>query len=443
MRSSVFLLGVSILCLLVVVTLSITCDPTPGTPANKPIGTARGHFPGRVAWVHNKNAARWDGKTDYWWSAKFTDEAIVDGMLTASLHALTGAKTDYEAWDVLFKDFNSLHSGVSKGYSKGEKIAVKINLNGFYGSYGNSNANGLSPQYLKALLRQLAKVVGAEQSDICVYDAARWFVASYWDPPEGVHTELPNIHYVDNAGLLGREKVVVDSASHLQFSSKDVLQWNETYLPTCLTQSQYVILLDNFRGHDLAGVTLSGKNWFGSVYRPVKGHDCEKAGYWCPETLHDFVDVSSRPMASYNVLVDLMGHPQMGEKVMVFLMDGVYGGRIEEEVPPVRFQMSPFNNFWSASVFASQDGFALDSVAFDFLRNEPNVPFAHSGCIDNYLHEGSLAYHPPSGTVYDPTGSGRLTRSLGVHEHWNNVEEKAYSRNLGIGDGIELVHVEQ
>ena len=29
--------------------------------------------------------------------------------------------------------------------------------------------------------------------------------------------------------------------------------------------------------------------------------------------------------------------------------------------------------------------------------------------------------------------------SLGVHEHWNNAVEKQYSRNLGIGDGIELV----
>ncbi len=28
--------------------------------------------------------------------------------------------------------------------------------------------------------------------------------------------------------------------------------------------------------------------------------------------------------------------------------------------------------------------------------------------------------------------------SQGVHEHWNNASDKQYSRNLGIGDGIEL-----
>jgi hypothetical protein len=32
--------------------------------------------------------------------------------------------------------------------------------------------------------------------------------------------------------------------------------------------------------------------------------------------------------------------------------------------------------------------------------------------------------------------------SLGVHEHWNNPTEKKYSRNLGSGNGIELVAVE-
>jgi len=31
--------------------------------------------------------------------------------------------------------------------------------------------------------------------------------------------------------------------------------------------------------------------------------------------------------------------------------------------------------------------------------------------------------------------------SLGVHEHWNNANDKQYSRNLGAGNGIELVNV--
>ena len=45
---------------------------------------------------------------------------------------------------------------------------------------------------------------------------------------------------------------------------------------------------------------------------------------------------------------------------------------------------------------------------------------------------------PPSGTVYNPDGSGALA-SLGVHEHWNDATARKYSRNLGRKEGIELI----
>jgi hypothetical protein len=51
----------------------------------------------------------------------------------------------------------------------------------------------------------------------------------------------------------------------------------------------------------------------------------------------------------------------------------------------------------------------------------------------------ALADNPPSGTFYDPEHDGIRLASLGVHEHWNDAVEKEYSRNLGIGQGIEPV----
>jgi len=60
--------------------------------------------------------------------------------------------------------------------------------------------------------------------------------------------------------------------------------------------------------------------------------------------------------------------------------------------------------------------------------------------VDNYLHEAALADDPPSGTFYDPEGDGTGLSSLGVHEHWDNPEDRQYSRNLGTGEGIELIH---
>jgi hypothetical protein len=63
---------------------------------------------------------------------------------------------------------------------------------------------------------------------------------------------------------------------------------------------------------------------------------------------------------------------------------------------------------------------------------------------DDYLHEAALADNPPSGTFYDPDHPVNTTRlaSLGVHEHWNNAQDKQYSRNLGKREGIELVRVQ-
>jgi hypothetical protein len=100
-----------------------------------------------------------------------------------------------------------------------------------------------------------------------------------------------------------------------------------------------------------------------------------------------------------------------------------------------------------SSVFMSQDNVAIESVCLDFIRAEAAAQMAANnlhdttiyGAIDNYLHEASQANNPPSGTYYAPNGDSVRLQSLGVHEHWNNSTDREYSRNLGTGNGIELV----
>lgn len=101
-----------------------------------------------------------------------------------------------------------------------------------------------------------------------------------------------------------------------------------------------------------------------------------------------------------------------------------------------------FGDDWFSSILVSQDPVAIDSVALDFLRNEPRCTEV-TGNPDNYLHEAALADNPPSGTFYDPEKDGKRLASLGVHEHWNNPTDRQYSRNLNpaTGRGIELVQV--
>jgi hypothetical protein len=147
-------------------------------------------------------------------------------------------------------------------------------------------------------------------------------------------------------------------------------------------------------------------------------------------------------MGTYNTIVDLMGHRHLGEKTLLFLLDGLYVAVDQSTAlnPQYKFKNPPFNGSWPCSIFSSQDGVALESVALDFMRSEAATFINVDGNVDNYLHEASKADNPPSGTVYCPDGAGTRLTSLGVHEHWNNATDRKYSRNLSTGGtGIELV----
>jgi hypothetical protein len=138
-----------------------------------------------------------------------------------------------------------------------------------------------------------------------------------------------------------------------------------------------------------------------------------------------------------------MGHAELGEKTLLFMVDALYGSS-SPNVAPTKWTKAPFNGAWPSSVFVSQDAVAIDSVAFDFLNAEWSLPQN----TDYYLHDAAAIPDAQgkklSGTVYKPTaGSPEVLGSLGVHEHWNNATARQYSRNLDPvnGKGIELVPI--
>jgi hypothetical protein len=153
--------------------------------------------------------------------------------------------------------------------------------------------------------------------------------------------------------------------------------------------------------------------------------------------MHETITVRSRKMGTYNPMVDLMGHRDLGGKTVLYLIDGLYASG-EQNSKLERWESSPFDGHWTASLFVSQDPVAIDSVLVDFFGAEKASRHMY-GAVDNYLHEAALANKPPSGALYDPEGNGAPLESLGVHEHWNNPKQKQYSRNLRTGQGIELL----
>ena len=418
----------------------------PSEGLNHPLGEGKGIYPGRVVWVRDAKAATWDGKTGFWWDDASTDPRAVGRMTSRVLLDLTGRKNEKQAWDALFRHFNETHGRGGSGYRRGEKIVIKINANQDRGpdwSYmvrGGMAAragsgpprppqNGLpSPHAVVALVKSLTGAGGVRGGDIIVYD-----VTAGRNIGQPIYTRFkgdagPGLREVsflvgDSHGHSGRLSPTPDLTNPVRFSKAGI---PAAFLPREVTGAQYMINMALLRPHGMAGLTLIGKNHFGSLYFPEDGG-------WSPRILHGHV-LRTQAMGSYNSLVDLMGHRHLGGKTMLYVLDGLYTAAHNEGNV---YRWQSFGDQWAASLLMSQDPVALDSVGLDILRSEPRATEVR-GNADNYLHEAAEAARPPSGTIYDPDRSGALA-SLGTHEHWNHAGEKKYSRNLGGKQGIELI----
>jgi len=407
---------------------SATTAFKPSEPPNSPIGVAKGIYPGRVVWIRDPDATNWDRQKGSWWDDENTDQSRVDAMISKSIQQLTGQTSDSSAWDALFKHFNKTKGSGDAGYKKGQKIAIKINMNQERGRGWSPNIGLPSPHVIYSLVDQLINKAGVSGSDITIYDASRYIGDPIYNKIRSNTDEnFQNIRFVvapDSADN-GRIGATADTDNPL------VTRAGTAYLPKCVTETKYMINLALMRAHSMFGVTLCAKNHFGTTYFP-------NGGGWTPRPLHDYGSQRDG-MGTYNCLVNLNGHRELGGKTFLYMIDALY---------PATFQSGPVTKFaafdddWFSSILVSQDMVAIDSVGLDFLRNEqqinPNITNVR-GNPDNYMHEAALADKPPSGTTYDPEGDGTALKSLGVHEHWNNPKDRKYSRNLGTGEGIELI----
>ncbi|MCL5744286.1 MAG: DUF362 domain-containing protein [Acidobacteria bacterium] len=428
--------------------MTLITSPRPVAQAsvtpNQPIGVGKGVNPGRVVWVHNPKATNWAGPGDgHWWESTHTNQVVVDTMMSSAVRRLSGKNTDAQAWDALIKYFNRTHGNGNTGYKRGEKIAIKVNLVGCiiggsvnpktYDMVRQLDYMNTSPQMILALLRQLVKVVGVQQQDISVGDPLSLFPNQYYDL---LHGEFPNVHYLDHDGGNAEHPRTRVAASSVPFYWSSRPQGvTQDYVPEPYVEAKYLINMANLKSHTMAGVTLCGKNHFGSLMRRPP----EKTYF----DMHASLARNAQASGQYRDLVDLIGHAQVGGKTLIYFIDGLYPGVHPIEQAPRKFSTAPFNGRWASSLFASQDPVAIDSVGFDFLWAEWD-DYPHMSGADDYLHEAALANNPPSGTFYDPNHATNTTRlqSLGVHEHWNNAQARQYSRNLGKKEGIELIQVE-
>ncbi|MFC1783845.1 DUF362 domain-containing protein [Planctomycetota bacterium] len=391
--------------------LSILGDPATGSfvpseGANNPMGVAKGIYPGRVVWSHNALATSWNGIDGYWWEDAHSDQYVVDMMLSKTLCELTGEDSDAGAWEALFKYYNQEAGKGDVGYQSGEQIVIKINMN----NSGTGNTIDASPQIVRGILRQLVHQAHIDQTAITVYDA----IGSIGSPVyNACYPEFPEVKYLSNSNITW----IADAITY----SAEITNSNARRVPACVINAEYLINMAILKRHNVnAAVTLCAKNHFGTIGNPY--------------ALHPYVHHWERGMGTYDPQVDLMGCEHIGAKTILYIIDGLYGASGWGTIP-IKWTSTPFNEDWPSSIFVSQDPVAVDSVGMDFLRAE----WALLDHADNYLHEAAQADNPPSGIIYDPENDETGLSSQGVHEHWNNNIIKQYSRNLGTGDGIELI----
>lgn len=372
---------------------------------NQPIGTGQGICPGLVVWVHSPGVAKWDGKTGLWVEDRWNDQARADAMIPEAVMQLTGESTARKAWQALFKHFNQKHGRGNRGYKKGETIAIKLNMNNAITHHDTIELNS-SPFLTLALVRSMVQDGGVRQQDIILCEPSRAITDSIYNK---VHRAFPDIRLIDNIGGDGREKCEY-YPEQIAYSVDNGKMARG--LAKCIVDADYLINSALLKTHAGPGVTLTTKNWYGATDINL---------LW-RQNAHNNVSQDKRHgKPGYKTFVDWMSHRNMGQKALLFLIDGTYGSRDVNGAPNPKWMKEPFNGDWACSIIVSQDEVACDAVGMDIIINEwPE--FQSLNYCDEYLREAASIPNAPSGTVYKQEGKP-LENNLGLFEHWNKEHQ--------------------
>jgi len=434
--------------------------------ANEPVGVAKGCVPGRVTWMWDADAtnefADITALDDAYILPKNTNIEKVSDMVDHSVKYLTGSSSIGEAWDKMFRYFNTVHGKCDISYQSGEKVFIKMNIVGQWGldstSYdiarGNYKAGHTTPQSVMAILRQLTEEVGVAQQDISLGDPIQQFPKQYYDI---MVADYPLVKYISSTGNLGRTLAVPGPDPVMFYSDRgsilregDPDSWvnsdmgnpvSEDGLYTVINEADYMINVANLKAHERAGVSLCAKNHFGSHGRPFAKQ--LHMGLVHPDQMPN--EISRDDYGKYRVLVDIMGHKNLGGNTILFVLDALYSA---DGAGNKVLKSKSFGNDWMSSIFMSQDHVAIEAVGLDFAREEyqeknHDRTYPQYSAIEDYLLQAADPSYWPEGINYDPENDGTPLESLGVYESWNNPVDKEYSGNLQTADGIELIKVHE
>lgn len=227
------------------------------------------------------------------------------------------------------------------GYQKNEKIAIKANINGSRvfdeDTSGQTNMSYTNPVLLKALLLSLVEEAGVNPRNITVYDVSRIF-------PDYM-VKLCSDGKLQGIRFVGRNNGVAEEEATINWSYS--FQGKVNYLPTVVTEADYLINLANLKGHSY-GITLTAKNHFGSFINGNRMRPPEGAN------LHQFL--TKNEMNSYSPLTDLTANKELGGKTLLYMLDAIICA------PSEGSSITKTNSTWRSEPFDMQQVYLFHKI---------------------------------------------------------------------------------
>ena len=228
----------------------------------------------------------------------------VHNMLSNSICRLTGSKTVQEAWKNLF--------------SPSERIGIKINTLG-----GKKICT--HPELVYAVVKHLTEC-GIPEKNIIIWDR--------------LSQEMRKAGYNIQKG--GSSVQCFGTDSNYEMSPEFSGSIGSCFSRILTKMCDAIISIPVLKDHDLSGVSLSLKNFYGAIHNPNKYHD---------NGCNPFI-------------ADLNSHPHIKNKLRLVIIDGLTGQC--NGGPAFKQSWSwPFNG-----LLLSQDPVAADAVGASIIENQ-------------------------------------------------------------------------
>lgn len=329
----------------------------------------------RVIRVNSSRATFWDYKTKPY--VNFINDEVVYRMINTGLCELTGTSSLKQAWQRLMPS-----------YRKGDKIAIKPNLNALHLGYEKNITT--TPSVINSVTRSLINEFDVSPSKIYVYDLCVGAdnIKSILKHPVNCIGKSENGSFLENIkmrthiGLNASDTSAPVEMKHPLYDTDGRKVY--CYIPKVVTQAEHLINIPVLKAHQFVLTTCAFKNHLGTIRFSNYNQ--------YPVILH------GDNLQSH--LLDIYMNKHIKDKTRLIIVDALFAAPLYSHEPfgrlPTQWH-SHLKNKLPNSIFLSVDPIAVESIIVDYVSTEQSY-MRYELLPHDYLHMAA-------------------EKNLGVHEH--------------------------